>query len=351
MRFLKQVLLQAAVGLLSSCLLSSAYAFVCPAIPPVSVDIVAVSEYGDLEKTEYFAERAEQNRLTLADIRKFQANVAAASDRAARGDSDARLCLAQQMKVWAQGGGLLGRDSSTQAMYVRQWALASLSLALFKADPIDAQSSELIAPWLRLVASRVAEYQSNRPPAARNNLFNWAILGIGVSADLTNDAELWNFAMEGLLWATSAEAITTDGTLKAELKRGASSLRYHGFALQPLIVLASYARMKGFELPLPNKKRLTALACLVRHHEKAREALSRQLEVPQKPLNNDPQGYLRIYWASFPELGVRETGRGERNRVIYLGGNLNVLADVLRDSLPRRKPYGQDVCPSSHFLH
>lgn len=315
---------------------ASASAYQCPSVPPPTADIAAVTRY---DKSDRSGESISDDNLrandeTLSGLRQLMHNVSYASDAAYAGDASAVGCIKGQLRAWAQAGGLLGKDSGPQARYERSWALASIGLSIVKARSRVPVDDPVVRDWLRAVAERVrgfAEYRESK--GQQNNLYDWALLAVGVTGDLIGDRGLWGFATDRLTWATSAQNIDADGLMKQEMGRGTRAQAYHGFAAKPLTVLAAYARARKFELPPDNLRNLTRLMCNLHYPAKMTSRITAKSSVEQKALPED-QTWQAIFWSAFPELGVNDVRIDPDSRIFYLGGKLAPLIDILRHDGP-----------------
>lgn len=179
--------------------------------------------------------RAERREDVMAPLR---ADVLAIS-RGAHGSADERGCAASALAAWARAGAL-GDMRSEDAMLSRSRLVAELMLgamALDEAGSLDRGDRLAIARWGEGIARETARWFEREAGSVsrRNNHRLWAALAVGAAGRFAERPEL-------MAWARASAdvglcAVDGDGLLPLELARGPRALRYHVYALRPLLAL------------------------------------------------------------------------------------------------------------------
>ncbi|MBT9292230.1 alginate lyase family protein [Hyphomicrobiaceae bacterium 22] len=187
------------------------------------------------------ARRAARDRAVAIYEAVVRAVQAGADDYALGGDASAGACALGQLRAWARGGVLVGALATQQGEYERAWYLTGLALGYLKLRPLDGHGRP-VEDWLRAMADGVvAVLDQDRIPA--NNLLYWSGLALAASG-LATGSQAHLARGQDILTAGLA-AVAADGSLKAELDRGAKALDYHAFATAPLVLLAVIAEARG----------------------------------------------------------------------------------------------------------
>ncbi len=207
----------------------------------------------DIEANRYYVDAAgtivdpalkARKDVAVKPLKDFLRVVSGAADRyVASGDREAARCALDALRFWAQGDAMLGKMSSRQAEYERNWMLAGVAMAYLKVKlNAAAGESKSIEAWLDRLAGEVRRFFDD-PARARNNHYHWAALAVGATAAGTGFQSHWEFARQA--FRDAAMAIQPDGTLPLEMARQKKALWYHEFALAPLVVLAEIAARQG----------------------------------------------------------------------------------------------------------
>lgn len=183
------------------------------------------------------ARRAARDRAVAVYEAVVRAVQAGADDYALGGDAAAGTCALDQLRTWARGGVLVGALATRQGDYERAWYLTGLALAYLKLRPL-AGHDRPVEDWLRAMADGVVgAIDRDRIPA--NNLLYWSGLALAASGLATGSQT--HLARGQTILTAGLAAVAADGSLKAELDRGAKALDYHAFAAAPLVLLAVIA--------------------------------------------------------------------------------------------------------------
>ncbi|WP_160357227.1 alginate lyase family protein [Bordetella sp. 02P26C-1] len=168
----------------------------------------------------------------------------------AAGDTEVARCASRLLLDQAKGRALTGKLTGNQAELFRAWILNSYATAWLKvrhASGLDSNQQRIIVEWLVTLAEGVMRFHSTfMPKTSEHNLRYWAGLAVINAGIAGGRPDLYEW---GVQWARHGiNSIRPDGTLPQELKRGARALRYHLFALQPLIAIAEIAWINGDDL-------------------------------------------------------------------------------------------------------
>lgn len=298
----------------------------CPLAPPAMRDLIVDRYYNDDIGSKVDPGLLKKQREMTRPIREFLTHVVRETDASLRQSSPSlakyrALCALDALQTWARAGALTGTMSSKQAQAERRWTLAGAALAYLKIKPhATAEQATEIDGWLvKLADAAHAEFASGS--LKRNNHWYWMGLGLGATGLAAVSPHHWDLA-RGVM-QDAAHDIGPDGSLKLELARGQRALRYHAFALMPLVTLADLARTKGEDWESYSEH---ALARLVRFTASNLDdpAAITTLAGPQETPVSPGAGWLPLYSAMHPEWVAPanvEMASGHR----WLGGNVLLL--------------------------
>lgn len=219
----------------------------CAPAPPVQRDVEGVSYYVDAHKSVTDPALFKKNVAQLQPGRDYLAGVTRMSDAAVQGSAADGDCAFAWLHAWAVAGGFAGTVNH-QGEYEREWDLCGLGLAYLKLRDTgrfaDAPGRGDIEAWLARLARIV------QPISAKEKEFNnhayWTGLGVAAAGIAANDRSLFDWGIEK--FDLGADAVTPDGTLPLEMKRGQRAIHYHFFALTPLVYLAELGEANGLDL-------------------------------------------------------------------------------------------------------
>ncbi|WP_437888582.1 mannuronate-specific alginate lyase [Phytobacter sp. V91] len=181
------------------------------------------------------------------------------------GDPARVACVVKGLAGWAQADALSATDTNHTGRSMRKWALASLSSAWLQLQyspqqPLKARAapSERIERWLGQLADLVVADWSTLPLEKTNNHSYWAAWAIMATSVVTQRESLFQHALA--IYRTAAYQVDKDGFLPNELRRRQRALAYHNYALQPLVMIALFARSNGVEVTKENHNALARLA-------------------------------------------------------------------------------------------
>lgn len=219
-------------------------AVTCPPVPPPFTGALRLrSKYEGSDAARATlnagAEQAYHDATRTVDAMERQV-----SRLVQRGDN---RCAIRALDSWARTGALTSTDTTHTGRAVRKWALASFSSAWIqlkfapqyplKDDPAAASQVE---NWLSQLGTLVARDWKGLPLNKINNHSYWAGWALMSTALATGRDDL--FADAVALLRTALRQVDDRGFLPNELKRRQRALAYHNYALQPLVMLALFAR-------------------------------------------------------------------------------------------------------------
>lgn len=211
----------------------------CPEPPTVSAEIAAKGIY---RQGSSAVDRDAQafNNASLASLDAFVKRIGDLSDAAMTGDAAAARCFSATMTKWVATNPMTAPDSD-QASYSQQWSLASIALAIIKAQAGGVRVTPEVERWLRTVSDQVRAFHDSRQ--LKNNHAAWAALAVGAAAYILRDDASWRWAMARE--AMVIDQIQDDGTIPRELSRGQRASSYHVFSAMPLLSLNLLRRCRG----------------------------------------------------------------------------------------------------------
>jgi poly(beta-D-mannuronate) lyase len=283
-------------------------------------DISAETFYTDAVGSVVDQQIVERNRvsLQLLDGAIHQLNLKANAFLAERREADARCAIAM-LGVFAKSNAMLGTMHSRQARVERLWRAAGLGVIYFTQQKFAAEADRrLIDPWIKRLAFAVRD---DFRQIANNGRY-WVgmlVYSVGLA---TADAELTETGRA--YFRDGMNAITAEGLLPEEMRRGQKAIHYHNFALSPLVVTAEIGELSGDKL---YEERDGAI------HRLAKRVCTAVNDAASFPERAGPQHKVRpheMLWLAFyaRRFPLRlECERGPHNyRSPTLGGNLDLLA-------------------------
>ena len=177
------------------------------------------------------AGRAETLQPIRADVLRIS--------RGAYGEATDRRCATRELVRWARAGALT--DMRTKdAMLSRARLLSELTLAavaLRASGDLAGADGRFVSDWAEETARSTVRWFEKEagPRSRRNNHRLWAALAVGSAARLAERPELASWARESRDLALCG--LDANGHLPLELARGERALRYHVYALRPLLAL------------------------------------------------------------------------------------------------------------------
>lgn len=246
--------------------------FSCPEAPPPftgALDFRSKYEGSDGARATLNpqAEAAfHQQTRAIADMEKFVSGQISAWHRS--GDARDVTCLVTALNRWATAGALLGEARNHTGKSMRKWALATFSsgwlqLQYSHSHPLSVwpEQTQNITRWLGEMADLTASEWRDLPLNKVNNHSYWAAWALMATSVATGRQDLFDQSVT--IYRTAMQQIDGDGFLPNELLRRQRALAYHNYALQPLVMIALFARANGVDLFKENRSALPRLAARV----------------------------------------------------------------------------------------
>ncbi len=228
--------------------------YACPGFSaPHTGPLVFASKYeGDgPSKSKLNPEAESRYRESVKSIRELESLSSRITRDFIRGAGEgARDCLLDLLYSWADEDALLHGQTNTIGQAMRKWALATTGahyLQIMQLDSglpaADARKRRRIERWFGDLAEQVIAYYSNRGADKANNHDYWAAWAVMVTAVNLQDRPMYDWALDK--YRQGVRQIDDRGYLPNEIKRKSRALSYQNFALQPLVMLAVFARANG----------------------------------------------------------------------------------------------------------
>ncbi len=306
--------------------------FACQPAPPAVRDISANRYYSDSASSIIDPALKRQNELAVEPLADFLRDFSRMTDLYVRSGTPAvAACSLNWLDAWAQGDGMLGTMSSSQAEYHRKWILAGLALNYLKirdSTALDAARKQRVEAWLRKLAHAVRPF-FDTPKHTRNNHLYWVGLAVTAAGVAANDRALFDWGIG--VYREALTHITQEGTLPLEMARRARAVHYHNFALAPLVMIAEIGAANGLALYAESDGALHRLVArtvdgMIDPTFFERSARAKQEQQPR----GGELAWAEAYLKRFPEAALPEEWKERIARarpVTYptLGGNLSAL--------------------------
>lgn len=186
------------------------------------------------------------------------------------GDRQTLICILNGYATWAKADALLSGETSHTGRAMRKWALATLAsswLELKFTPGTSLAGQQSTERWLGQLADRVVQEWDGLPLKSTNNHSYWAAWAVMASAVALNRQDLFDWSLKE--YRIAAGQIAADGTLANEQRRRERALVYHNYALQPLVMIASFAGANKVDVIQENNGALARLAGYVLQHNEA----------------------------------------------------------------------------------
>lgn len=226
------------------------------------------------------------------------------------GDPKTRDCILSGFTQWADANALTSAHTNHTGRSMRKWALATLAtgwveLKFMPGSPVKENTD--IERWLALLADKVVQDWDGLPLAKTNNHSYWAAWSVMAASVALNRQDLFNWSVKE--YRIAARQIEADGTLPNERQRRERAAAYHNYALQPLVMIASFAKANGVDLFPENQYALQRLANWVLQHDNR----NTDWLVP----------YCTLVKCDSVTISLRDASPPQKNR--RMGGDLTVL--------------------------
>jgi poly(beta-D-mannuronate) lyase len=173
------------------------------------------------------------------------------------GHEETLECALTWLDRWASAGALEDPTSDHSGKSVRKWALASLAsswlrLKFSASHPLDSARDAPVGRvgridrWLGSLARLTVNDWSGQPLVKINNHEYWAAWAVMATGVALNRRDYFDWAVG--MYKTAAKQVDEDGYLPNELARDTRALMYHNYALEPLAMIAAFAKANGVDL-------------------------------------------------------------------------------------------------------
>lgn len=184
------------------------------------------------------------------------------------GDVKTRDCVLAGLNRWANAEALTSTQTNHTGRSMRKWALATLATSWIELGA-NVQDSPQVERWLSRLAGQVVEDWDGLPLSKTNNHSYWAAWSVMAASVALNRQDLFEWSLKE--YRIAASQIDEDGVLPNEQKRGARAGAYHNYALQPLVMIASFAQANKRDVTQENHGALARLASNVLTQDSAKD--------------------------------------------------------------------------------
>lgn len=313
--------------------------FVCPAFPaPFTETLQFSSKYAgsDNARATLNPETEQQFHQQTAAITRLEKQVSQLVMGFERDGDPARIsCLVNGLLPWAQASALTSTTTNHTGRSMRKWALATLSSAWLQlqfspAHPLAAMraQSAQIEQWLGKLADLTVSDWATLPLARTNNHSYWAAWAIMATSVVTNRRDLFDVSLA--MYRTAATQIDDQGFLPNELRRRQRAFAYHNYAVQPLVMIALFARSNHVEVIGENHAALQRLAARVIAGFDNPDAFNQKAGVTQDlAFTRQDSSYAWLEgWCALTQCNDETVKRLQKRRPLHstrLGGDLSWL--------------------------
>ncbi|UDJ84947.1 mannuronate-specific alginate lyase [Kosakonia oryzae] len=207
-----------------------------------------------------------QQTLPITDMERYISRQVTAW--AHSGNAQYVACTVAALDQWASAGALTERANNHTGRSMRKWALATFSSAWLQLEyapqhPLNAYPAQQqnIQRWLGRLGDLTVKEWHDLPLERVNNHSYWAAWAIIATAVVTQRQDLFTAALD--IYRTAMQQVDDEGFLHNELRRRQRALSYHNYALQPLVMIALFARANGIDALAENHGALKRLGVRV----------------------------------------------------------------------------------------
>lgn len=286
----------------------------CIALPaPYTGSLNFPSKYegSDSARATLNPEAEQAFRAQTKQIVDFERGISTMVWRYKRSGDPATLnCLLRGYRDWAKAGALTSTQTNHTGRSMRKWALATLATGWLELKFMPQSMPDDTADidrWLSLLADQVVKDWDGLALSKTNNHSYWAAWSVMATSVAVNRQDLFDWSLKE--YRIAAGQIEADGTLPNERQRRERATAYHNYALQPLVMIASFAQANNKDVMQENNHALIRLARYVLQHDKS------HLEWLEP--------YCTLIECDNVTITLRDNSRPLSNR--RLGGDLTVL--------------------------
>lgn len=240
-----------------------------PAPYTASLEFHSKYEGSDSARATLNPEAEQAYRAETKSITDFERGISQMIWRYKRsGDPLTLRCIVSGYQRWADANALSSTQANHTGRSMRKWALATLAtgwleLKFMPGKPAGEAAS--VERWLGLLAEQVVKDWDGLPLAKTNNHSYWAAWSVMATSVALNRRDLFDWSVKE--YRIAAGQIGHDGTLPNERKRRERAVAYHNYALQPLVMMASFAQANRVDLLAEHDRALQRLASYVLRHD------------------------------------------------------------------------------------
>lgn len=282
----------------------------CPAPPEFAKILDAEPYYTDSHASVIDpAKKAAYEKATEGPVHLGQSVGLAADAYLSKGSRAAAACVYSLLDAAAKADAWAGEMPHFQDVYAQNWMLSGTAIPYLKVRNSGTgtpQQDAEIQQWFRHLAQRVQIYfdkgKGHPRTDAYNNHLYWAGLALAAEgvADNEQNAFLWGIAT----YYQGVGSIQPDGSLVAEMNRGAMALHYQLYALAPLIMLAELGEANGIDMYNVNHGAIHRLVKFDLAALQEPAIIAKRTGVPQNtsaPYSGNEIGWAVPYVKRFPD--------------------------------------------------
>lgn len=304
--------------------------FKCPETPAPSKDVEGVMFYKDELKggghlSIIDPKLYEKSWVVETPFRDFAQQTADAANAiwiTAGKNEAAKTCFKEALLKWANAEAMTGTTSAKG--FQRLWTLSTVALTDLRTRSLVAWTSEertTFETWVKSVALVVRDdFASPETLFQKNSTSYWAALAMMSSAIVVQDRDLYNRAFGKAYSALNT--VDTSGFLPFESLRGSRAWQYHGFALDPLMMMAHLSAENGDDLYTVHDNALLRLADRVLIGYRDDESFRKVTGFRQEKPDVKYLAWTELYFAHF--AGKKDEALLKEIRPVkekWLGGN------------------------------
>jgi poly(beta-D-mannuronate) lyase len=216
----------------------------CPAFPPVKY--LELEEFYTDPKFSVVNQAAEdRNNAQVKPVDNFMRYVEQALDHpSGQTDPSVSSCAYNAFKSWAAAGALTGEPPkfNSEGALKRTSYLVGINILALKLKAAGHPLDGVILKWLHTLNAKNVDFFEHG--SNRGNLRVWSGAIAALHAVIDPDPLFRRY--QDQVWHEAIAAIHDDGTIDAEMARGARALIYHMFSLSATLVLHDARQTLGY---------------------------------------------------------------------------------------------------------
>ena len=311
--------------------------FTCPSFPAPftgALDFTSKYEGSDSARATLNPQADQAFHEQTKAITELEKVVSQVVTGFARDGNPARAdCVVNGLDAWARAGALTAVAKKHTGKSMRKWALATLSsswlqLKFSPTHPLDRQQQKAadVEHWLSHLADLTVADWRDLPLKRVNNHSYWAAWAIMATAVVTDRRDLFDQSLA--MYRTAANQVDSEGFLPNELRRKQRAFSYHNYAIQPLVMIALFARSNGVEVTAENDNALQRLARRILSGFDNPDVFTRKTGIPQDSAFTQQASSIAWLegWCALQTCDARTNQRISALRPLHssrLGGDLS----------------------------